>query len=350
MLQLIGQTQNHRDHLRWLRHCGEGAQKFFARCLAGVSFRHRLRMGKFFNRMVAPLKLRERQLQQSEALHRRLIQEALDGIFVVNRELRFIEVNEKFCVMAGCRREELLQSTLSEVLARAIVAEKHVHDLLGRRPLRAELIIQPSGESSAASSRPCCMPVSIVPALTRLAPSGLDGEFTSAKANGRSALPSEPLCHSQQNGCAHPNTNGTLSRRQSFPRTIDLNAAPINDELYMGIARDVTEKKHYEAELHRAAELRELLLRTMNDGIAVLDREGYLLIGNRAIEEILEMSQAELTQHRFTAFKNGWQFRTLDGKKPAGGKQSHSSCSQPAATPQRCSVENQPAGKRNICR
>jgi PAS domain S-box-containing protein len=245
-LALILSRQLHQPMRRLI----DGAQR-----IGSGDFDHRIniagddeleRLGKSFNQMASYLKLREEQLQRSEALYRHLVQDALDGIFVVDRALRFIEVNEKFCQMLGCRREEVLRSTLSQILASTTGAEEHLNDIFARRPFRGELVFQ-----------------------------------------------------------------------NHLPRIIDLNAAPIpmgRDELYMGIARDITEKKHYEVELHRAAELRELLLRTMSDGVAVLDREGYLLVSNRALEEILEMSHTELMRHRFTVLKNGWQFRTLDDR------------------------------------
>ena len=247
-------------------------------------------LGKSFNRMAAHFQQREGQLQRSEALYRHLMQDALDGIFVVDRELRFIEVNETFCEMLGYRREELLQATLNEVMAKTSGAEEYVGDLLARRPFRGELAIQPRTELALASSLYNGKLAAFIEAPVE-------------KANG-------------QERRFQQNTNAAL-RNLLFARTIDLNAAPINDELYMGIARDVTEKKHYEAELRRAAELRELLLRTMSDGIAVLDRAGFLLISNRALEEILEMSQMELLQNRFFEFRNGWQIRTLENESLA---------------------------------
>jgi len=250
-------------------------------------------VGKSFNRMASRLKLREGQLQRSEALYRHLIQDALDGIFVVDRELRFIEVNEKFCEMFGCRREELLQSTLNEVMAKTSGAEEYISDILSRRPFRGELAIQPRTELALVSSLHNGKLATFIEAAVE-------------KSNGHSEAPEE---NAEESRFRRGASDAAL-RNLLFARTIDLNAAPINDELYMGIARDITEKKHYEAELYRAAELRELLLRTMNDGIAVLDRAGYLLISNRALEEIFEMSQAELLQNRFLEFRRGWQIRT----------------------------------------
>jgi PAS domain S-box-containing protein len=248
-------------------------------------------LGRSFNRLAAHLQQREEQLQRSEALYRHLMQDALDGIFVVDRELRFIEVNETFCEMLGYRREELLQATLNEVMAKTSGAEEYIGDLLARRPFRGELAIQPRTELALASSLYNGKLAAFI-------------EPPVEKANG----------HERQ---SRQNTSEAALRSLLFARTIDLNAAPINNELYMGIARDVTEKKHYEAELHRAAELRELLLRTMSDGIAVLDRAGDLLISNRALEEIFEMSQAELLQSRFFEFSTGWQIRTLENESLA---------------------------------
>jgi len=250
-------------------------------------------LGKSFNRMAALLQQREGQLQRSETLYRHLVQDALDGIFVVDHELRFIEVNEKFCEMFGCSREELLQSTLNEVIAQTTGAEEYLDDILSRRPFRGELAIQPRTELALASSLYNGKLASFIEK------SGGAGDAAIAdNSGGYKARPARDAAW----------------RNLLFARTIDLNAAPINDEIYMGIARDITEKKHYEVELHRAAELRELLLRTMSDGIAVLDRAGDLLISNRALEEIFEMSQAEFLQSRFLEFRNGWQFRTMENE------------------------------------
>jgi signal transduction histidine kinase len=257
-------------------------------------------LGKSFNRMASRLKLREGQLQRSEALYRHLIQDALDGIFVVDRELRFIEVNEKFCEMFGCRREDLLQSTLSEVMAKTTGAEEYIGDILSRRPFRGELAIQPRTELALVSSLHQGKLSAFVDYAVEKPQQEFARAFNEVNANGAAD------CRFEKN------RSEAALRNLFFARTIDLNAAPINDELYMGIARDVTEKKHYEAELYRAAELRELLLRTMSDGIAVLDRAGYLLICNRALEEIFEMPQVELLQNRFLEFRKGWQIQTLE--------------------------------------
>lgn len=332
-LALLLSRQLHRPMRRLI----DGAQR-----LGSGDFSHRIEIGghselallsKSFNRMASHLKQREAQLQHSEALYRHLIQDALDGIFVVDRELRFVEVNEKFCEMVGCGREELLQSTLNEVLAKTIGSEELVSDLLDRRPVRGELVIQPQEEFSPAfACHSGGISFAISPALTpavALAPPELHATFAAEQANGRSAS-SNGKNHVWDDHESLPQpANGMLHRRRVLPRTIDLNAAPITEALYMGMARDITEKKHYESELHRAAELRELLLRTMNDGIAVLDRAGDLLISNRALEEILEMSPAALMQHRFTALNHNWEFRTLaDERMPPENNPIHLALNQ----------------------
>jgi len=88
----------------------------------------------------------------------------------------------------------------------------------------------------------------------------------------------------------------TVSDEAGKTRTVDLIAAPIGDGCYLGLARDITQRKLYENEMRRAAELRELLLRTMSDGLAVLDHEGHVLICNRATERLLSLSQTEIMQ------------------------------------------------------
>ncbi|MDZ7343762.1 MAG: HAMP domain-containing protein, partial [candidate division KSB1 bacterium] len=134
----------------------EGAQR-----IGNGDFDHRIevkrdnefgRLANSFNQMAWHLKWRDQQLQRSEALHRHLIRDAHDGIFVVDRRLRFIEVNEKFCQMLGRRREELLQSTLAEIIAQTIGAEEQVNDLLARRPFRGELMIQPQAERDPSNT------------------------------------------------------------------------------------------------------------------------------------------------------------------------------------------------------
>jgi PAS domain S-box-containing protein len=306
-----------RELHRPLRRLIEGAQR-----IGNGDFDHRIevkrdnefgRLASSFNQMASYLKLREQQLQRSEALHRHLIRDAHDGIFVVDRNLRFIEVNEKFCQFLGRQRKEVLQSTLAEIIAQTMNAEEQVNDLLARRPFRGELIIQPQMESSTNPS-PRGLNVSGSQFLQN-EHYGVNTKREPATSNGHGVPKNARLLRVSNITGGSGAPTDTSHRRDQISRIIDLNAAPIStgpDEFYMGIARDITEKKHYEAELHRAAELRELLLRTMNDGVAVLDQDGYLLIGNRAIEEVFEMSQAELVQYRFTALKNGWQFRALN--------------------------------------
>ena len=78
--------------------------------------------------MATHLQLRERQLQRSAALYRHLIQDALDGIFVVDRELRFVAFNRAHAAMmrrlygveiqAGSSLRECMQAAPSELSGR----------------------------------------------------------------------------------------------------------------------------------------------------------------------------------------------------------------------------------------
>lgn len=85
----------------------------------------------------------------------------------------------------------------------------------------------------------------------------------------------------------------TITSQDGVQRVFDLQAMPISSELYFGIAREVTEKHHCQEEWRRAAEWRELLLRNMNDGLLVIDREGRPLIHNRAAETMLGLPAEE---------------------------------------------------------
>ncbi len=82
----------------------------------------------------------------------------------------------------------------------------------------------------------------------------------------------------------------------SSARILELEATPLQNGLYMGIARDITARKQYENELRRAAEWRALLLRSLNEGLALLDRDGRILLCNRVFESALGLSAPMLQE------------------------------------------------------
>jgi PAS domain S-box-containing protein len=54
--------------------------------------------------------------QASEEVHQALFEQAADGIFIANRQGRYIEVNQRGCEMLGYTREELLGLTMLDLI------------------------------------------------------------------------------------------------------------------------------------------------------------------------------------------------------------------------------------------
>ena len=61
--------------------------------------------------------LAELALQESEDRHGTYVEAAPDGIFVVNSEGRYVDVNAAACKMTGYSRDELLAMSISELQA-----------------------------------------------------------------------------------------------------------------------------------------------------------------------------------------------------------------------------------------
>lgn len=87
----------------------------------------------------------------------------------------------------------------------------------------------------------------------------------------------------------------TVTQADGALRVYDLIATPLSRELYLGIAREVTEQRLYQDELQRAAEWRELVLRNLDDGLLVMDGEGRPAIHNRAAETLLALRAEDFT-------------------------------------------------------
>lgn len=67
-------------------------------------------------RDITPRLAAEEALRHSERKLRSYIEQTLDGVFVVDREGRYLEVNPAAAAMLGYREEELLQMTITEVV------------------------------------------------------------------------------------------------------------------------------------------------------------------------------------------------------------------------------------------
>lgn len=80
--------------------------------MAGLLGRARKREWEAAERARAEAKLR-----LSEERYRDLVEQVVDGIFVADREGRYLDVNPAGCAMLGMMREEVLKSTFTDVLA-----------------------------------------------------------------------------------------------------------------------------------------------------------------------------------------------------------------------------------------
>jgi len=183
-------------------------------------------LGLSLKKMKTLLRMRKQAEHDHTHLHRLLVRNAPDGIFVVDGALKFVEVNDSLCRMWGLSRKQILEQTLPEILAGADCEQDLFCDLLARASCRGEVTI--TTPSSA--------------------------------------------------------------------RILELEATPLQNGLYMGSARDITARKQYENELHRAAEWRALLLRSLNEGLALLDRDGRILLCNRVFESALGLSASMLQE------------------------------------------------------
>ena len=66
-------------------------------------------------RDVSDRKRAETQLRASEARHRDILRTAMDGFWQVDRDGRFLDVNEAYCTMSGYSEAELLAMSISDV-------------------------------------------------------------------------------------------------------------------------------------------------------------------------------------------------------------------------------------------
>lgn len=73
----------------------------------------------------------------------------------------------------------------------------------------------------------------------------------------------------------------------------------------------VDSRSRFVKELRRAAELRELLLRTMSEGLMVVNVDEQIILVNQAAQAILDGKQEELKHKKL--MECGWEFVTVDG-------------------------------------
>lgn len=99
---------------------------------------------------------------------------------------------------------------------------------------------------------------------------------------------------------------GELTVKTARPqRVLEIHTAALPQDLFMGVARDMTVRKEREDELCRAAEWRALLLRSLNSGLAMLDVDGRVLLCNRAFETAFGLATHQL--QKLSLLKPFWQ-------------------------------------------
>ncbi len=195
-----------------------------------------LTLGTPLKKITTLLRMHKRVERDLDHVYRLMVRNAPDGIFIVDGDLKFVEVNDPLCRMWGMSRKEILTQSLPEILAEVDCEQDFFCDLLARAGCRGEM---------------------------------------------------------------------TLNMPDDTCRILELQATPLQNDLFMGLARDITERAQREGELRRAAEWRALLLRSLNEGLAIIDREGRILLCNRAFETMLELPSQQLQE--VSLLKPFWQ-------------------------------------------
>lgn len=75
---------------------------------------------------------------------------------------------------------------------------------------------------------------------------------------------------------------------------LEISAKVQYDDKILGVGRDVTERKKAELELKTAKEFTDKLIRSMQDGLLIVDLEGKILMVNNSLSEMLGYTEEEL--------------------------------------------------------
>ena len=93
---------------------------------------------------VTERKQAEQALRQSEERHRTYVRAAPDGVFVIDGEGRYVDVNEAACTMTGHTREELLSMSIREMVepARRGQAPARIAELAAAGRIHLETVLR----------------------------------------------------------------------------------------------------------------------------------------------------------------------------------------------------------------
>ncbi|HWQ18743.1 MAG TPA: PAS domain S-box protein, partial [Methanotrichaceae archaeon] len=182
---------------------------------------------------MAERKRTEETLQQSEEKHRTIVETANEGIIMVDAESVITYVNNAFAKMLGFHSEELIGKNITDYFDK-----EHLALALAKREERRQYGVRDSYESK-------------------------------------------------------------FIRKDGSPLWVVVNSSPLldNDDKFagsLGMVTDITERKKAEEALHEAKEYAENLIETANVIVLGLDTEGKINVFNRAAEEIIGYSRAEM--------------------------------------------------------
>ena len=312
----------------------------------------------------------ERALRESESWFRALVEQAADALFLIDREGRFVDVNERACETLGYTRRELLALSVMDV-DRNI--ETHELNEFWKR-LRAEAPVTVDGihRRKDGTEFPVELRVGVLErggqsyilalardvterkrfeeglrnseerfkALFEHAPDAyylndLNGNFVNANRAaeemigyrkeeliGRNFLKLRLLRPGQipkaalllgKNNLGQPTgpDEFTLNRKDGTQVSVEIRTAPVamdNKTLVLGLARDITERKHAESELRRHHDSLQQMVeeRTVELGAANEELVSELIERRRA-EQALRGSEASLAEAQRIAHVGNWE-------------------------------------------
>ncbi len=182
----------------------------------------------------------ERALRESEEKYRLVVQNAGEGIALLDLEGNFLEANPKALEITGLRREEVVGRSLAEVLPR-----------LGLQQPELERRIRSRMRGGTLSSM----------------------ELTITNASGQ--------------------RTDMLARTSLVKKEGQLSGLSV-------ILEDITEQKRAEQELRQLKDLNESIVQNMAEGVAVMDAQGNVTFANPALGAMWGCHPEELTGKHWT--------------------------------------------------